>query len=673
MKEDVILEEVDVSSGESSTKVTTSYTSDNIKVLEGLEAVRLRPGMYIGTTSVKGLHHLIWEIVDNGIDEALAGYCTEIVIILNNDGSVTVKDNGRGIPTGIVKGSNLSGVETAYTKLHAGGKFGEGGGYKVAGGLHGVGASVVNALSEYCEVTVERDGKKHFVRFENGGHILEHLKVIGDSDNHGTTVRFKPDATIFAETQVFDYDTIKDRMRVSAYLNRGITITIKDEREGQEQEDTFYYEGGIKDFVAFINQNRKPISKLDKKDEITCPIFYCEGREKIKTAAEKEVDIEVEIALQYTTEIGGNVYTFCNNISTGDGGTHEIGFRNAILYCLKSYEEEFTKQKDKTEAFTIDDVLEGLYAIVSVKHPDPQYEGQTKGKLGNSEVRTAVYQVLNRNFSRFLKENKKVAELILEKNAQARKARIAARKAKENVRNSAKISTLAGKLSNCSSRNPEECELFIVEGNSAGGSAKDGRDARTQAILPLRGKILNTAKANDARIFANNEIGNMIQAIGAGFAETFDINKIRYHKIIIMTDADVDGSHIRILLLTFFFKYMRELIRNGNIYVAKPPLYCITYQKKKYYAYSDEELDMLKKQLGLKGNYPFQRYKGLGEMDPSQLNETTMDANNRKLIRIRLEDAIEADKIFQDLMGNDVDPRKEFIIKNAKFVKNLDI
>ena len=673
MKEDVILEEVDVSSGESSTKVTTSYTSDNIKVLEGLEAVRLRPGMYIGTTSVKGLHHLVWEIVDNGIDEALAGYCTEIVIVLNNDGSVTVKDNGRGIPTGIVKGSNLSGVETAYTKLHAGGKFGEGGGYKVAGGLHGVGASVVNALSEYCEVTVERDGKKHFVRFENGGHILEHLKVIGDSDNHGTTVRFKPDATIFAETQVFDYDTIKDRMRVSAYLNRGITIIIKDEREGSEQEDKFYYEGGIKDFVAFINQNRKPINKLDKKDTIECPIFYCEGREKIKTAAEKEVDIEVEIALQYTTEIGGNVYTFCNNISTGDGGTHEIGFRNAILYCLKSYEEEFIKQKDKVEPFTVDDVLEGLYAIVSVKHPDPQYEGQTKGKLGNSEVRTAVYQVLNRNFSRFLKENKKIAELIIEKNAQARKARIAARKAKENVRNSAKISTLAGKLSNCSSRNPEECELFIVEGNSAGGSAKDGRDARTQAILPLRGKILNTAKANDQRIFANNEIGNMIQAIGAGFAETFDINKIRYHKIIIMTDADVDGSHIRILLLTFFFKYMRELIRNGNIYVAKPPLYCITYQKKKYYAYSDDELETLKKQLGLKGNYPFQRYKGLGEMDPSQLNETTMDANNRKLIRIRLEDAIEADKIFQDLMGNDVDPRKEFIIKNAKFVKNLDI
>lgn len=673
MKEDVILEEVDVSSGESSTKVTTSYTSDNIKVLEGLEAVRLRPGMYIGTTSVKGLHHLVWEIVDNGIDEALAGYCTEIVIILNNDGSVTVKDNGRGIPTGIVKGSNLSGVETAYTKLHAGGKFGEGGGYKVAGGLHGVGASVVNALSEYCEVTVERDGKKHFVRFENGGHILEHLKVIGDSDNHGTTVRFKPDATIFAETQVFDYDTIKDRMRVSAYLNRGITIIIKDEREGSEQEDKFYYEGGIKDFVAFINQNRKPINKLDKKDTIECPIFYCEGREKIKTAAEKEVDIEVEIALQYTTEIGGNVYTFCNNISTGDGGTHEIGFRNAILYCLKSYEEEFVKQKDKVEPFTVDDVLEGLYAIVSVKHPDPQYEGQTKGKLGNSEVRTAVYQVLNRNFARFLKENKKIAELIIEKNAQARKARIAARKAKENVRNSAKISTLAGKLSNCSSRNPEECELFIVEGNSAGGSAKDGRDARTQAILPLRGKILNTAKANDQRIFANNEIGNMIQAIGAGFAETFDINKIRYHKIIIMTDADVDGSHIRILLLTFFFKYMRELIRNGNIYVAKPPLYCITYQKKKYYAYSDDELETLKKQLGLKGNYPFQRYKGLGEMDPSQLNETTMDANNRKLIRIRLEDAIEADKIFQDLMGNDVDPRKEFIIKNAKFVKNLDI
>lgn len=647
--------------------------NDNIKVLEGLEAVRLRPGMYIGTTSVKGLHHLVWEIVDNGIDEALAGYCTEIVIILNNDGSVTVKDNGRGIPTGIVKGSNLSGVETAYTKLHAGGKFGEGGGYKVAGGLHGVGASVVNALSEYCEVTVERDGKKHFVRFENGGHILEHLKVIGDSDNHGTTVRFKPDATIFAETQVFDYDTIKDRMRVSAYLNRGITIIIKDEREGSEQEDKFYYEGGIKDFVAFINQNRKPINKLDKKDTIECPIFYCEGREKIKTAAEKEVDIEVEIALQYTTEIGGNVYTFCNNISTGDGGTHEIGFRNAILYCLKSYEEEFIKQKDKVEPFTVDDVLEGLYAIVSVKHPDPQYEGQTKGKLGNSEVRTAVYQVLNRNFARFLKENKKIAELIIEKNAQARKARIAARKAKENVRNSAKISTLAGKLSNCSSRNPEECELFIVEGNSAGGSAKDGRDARTQAILPLRGKILNTAKANDQRIFANNEIGNMIQAIGAGFAETFDINKIRYHKIIIMTDADVDGSHIRILLLTFFFKYMRELIRNGNIYVAKPPLYCITYQKKKYYAYSDDELETLKKQLGLKGNYPFQRYKGLGEMDPSQLNETTMDANNRKLIRIRLEDAIEADKIFQDLMGNDVDPRKEFIIKNAKFVKNLDI
>ena len=376
----------------------SNYGAANITVLEGLEAVRKRPGMYIATTSSKGLHHLVWEIVDNAIDEALAGFCNLITITITKENEIIVTDNGRGIPTGIHPKTGISTVETVYTVLHAGGKFGEGGGYKVSGGLHGVGASVVNALSKYLEVTVFKDGKITFVRFENGGHILEHLKVIGDSDNHGTTVRFKPDATIFAETQVFDYDTIKDRMRVSAYLNRGITITIKDEREGQEQEDTFYYEGGIKDFVAFINQNRKPISKLDKKDEITCPIFYCEGREKIKTAAEKEVDIEVEIALQYTTEIGGNVYTFCNNISTGDGGTHEIGFRNAILYCLKSYEEEFTKQKDKTEAFTIDDVLEGLYAIVSVKHPDPQYEGQTKGKLGNSEVRTAVYQVLNRNY-----------------------------------------------------------------------------------------------------------------------------------------------------------------------------------------------------------------------------------------------------------------------------------
>lgn len=673
MKEDVILKETDNFNERAYEKVETEYTSDSIKVLEGLEAVRLRPGMYIGTTSVRGLHHLVWEIVDNGIDEALAGYCTHIEVIIHKDNSITVSDNGRGIPTGIVKGKGLSGVETAYTVLHAGGKFGEGGGYKVSGGLHGVGASVVNALSEYCEVTVERDGKKYFVRFENGGHIVEHLKVIGDSLNHGTSVTFKPDATIFSETQVFDYDTIKDRLRISAYLNKGISITLKDERDGQEQQETFCYEGGLKDFVTFLNANKTPIYKVDKKETISCPVFYCEGRELIRTSSDKDIDIEVEIALQYTTDYSGNVYTFCNNISTVDGGTHEIGFRNALLNNIKNYEENYIKTKEKNEAFTIDDCIEGLYAVVSVKHPDPQYEGQTKGKLGNSEVRTAVYQVMNRNFERFLSENKKVAELIIERIAQSRKARVASRKAKENARSGQKLSTLAGKLSNCSSRNPEECELFIVEGNSAGGSAKDGRDARTQAVLPLRGKILNTAKANDSRIFANNEVCNLIQAIGAGFAETFDINKIKFHKIIIMTDADVDGSHIRILLLTFFFKYMRELIRNGNIYAAQPPLYCVTYQKKKYYAYNDQELEQIKAQLNLKGNYPFQRYKGLGEMDPSQLNETTMDKNNRKLIRITLEDAIEADKIFSDLMGTEVEPRKEFITKNAKFVKNLDI
>ena len=674
-EEQLKLTDVDVSNEREREKASESYSGKDMTVLEGLQAVRIRPGMYIGSTGFTGLHHLVWEICDNAIDEALAGYCTKILVEINADGSLSVTDNGRGIPVDKVEKSGLSGVETAFTILHAGGKFGDNNIYKVSGGLHGVGASVVNALSKWCEVEVYRDGGKYFVRFENGGHIVEPLKRIGDSDLRGSKVSFMPDSEIFRETITFDYDTIKDRLRMMAYLNKGITITLKDSRPGQEKEEVFYNEGGIKDFVTYLNKTKLPYSEKVKKDIVSCPIIYTEGAEEVTIAKDKKIRIYVEVCLQYTTDYTSRIFSFCNNIQTIDGGTHEVGFRNALLNAINEYDRNFIKSKDRDKdgSFTIDDCIEGVTAIISVKHPDPQYEGQTKSKLGNSEIRPAVYQVTKKCFDRFLIENKKVAEILIHKIEQAQRARLRAKKARDEARNNNKLATLAGKLSNCSSKNPAECELFIVEGNSAGGSAKNGRDAKTQAILPLRGKILNTAKANESRIFANNEIANMIQAIGAGFGPDFDINKIRYHKIIIMTDADVDGSHIRILLLTFFFNFMRDLIINGNVYVAQPPLYCVTYQKKKYYAYNDDELELIKKQLNLKGNYPFQRYKGLGEMDASQLSETTMDPNNRKLIRVTLSDALEADKVFQDLMGDEVEPRKEFIIKNAKFVENLDI
>ena len=636
-------------------KANQQYTSDNIQVLEGLEAVRKRPGMYIGTTSSRGLHHLVWEIVDNAIDESLAGYCDTIRVNITPDNSIVVEDNGRGIPVDTHKKTGISTVETVYSVLHAGGKFGEGGGYKVSGGLHGVGGSVVNALSSKFEAWVAREGKLHYILFENGGKCVEHLHVIGETSKRGTTVKFKPDPTIFTETTEFNYETMRDRIRQLAFLNKGLRIILKDERT--EKEESFLYEGGLKEYVVFLNQNRTAIHQN---------VVYVEGEAN---------GIEVEVAAQYNDSYQQSIYSFCNNIHTHEGGTHEEGFRMSLTRVINNYARNNKFLRDNDENFSQDDVREGLTAIISVKHPNPQYEGQTKTKLGNSEVRGVVSKIFAEQLERFLLENPDQAKIIMEKVLLAAKARVAAKKARELTRKSvlSTFNTLPGKLADCSSRDASKSEVFIVEGDSAGGSAKQGRNREFQAILPLRGKILNVEKARTEKVFDNQEIGTMITAFGTGVGADFDIEKLRYHKIIIMTDADVDGSHIRILLLTFFFKYMRELIRNGNIYVAKPPLYCITYQKKKYYAYSDDELETLKKQLGLKGNYPFQRYKGLGEMDPSQLNETTMDANNRKLIRIRLEDAIEADKIFQDLMGNDVDPRKEFIIKNAKFVKNLDI
>lgn len=666
-------QEVDLETEKGKTHGDATYNADSITVLDGLEAVRIRPGMYIGTTSVEGLHHLVWEICDNAIDEALAGFATRITITLNNDGSVTIKDNGRGIPTDIVDKSGVSGVETAYTTLHAGGKFGDGNGYKVAGGLHGVGASVVNALSEYVEVVVERDGNKHYVRFENGGHTVAPLHIVGTSTNRGTTVTFKPDKKIFMETQTFDFDKIKERMRTTAYLEKGLEIVLKDEREGYTNETvTFKQDGGLKDFVGYLNKGKTPISQTIKKDFVECPIFVCESAEETTLPNDKKVTIMIDVALQYTNDFNNRIYSFCNNISTAEGGTHEVGLKSAIHRAIVDYDKEFikAKEREKDGAFIQDDVLEGLTAVIAVKHPDPQYEGQTKSKLGNSEIRSAVYQSVKKYFSKFLQENKKIAETIIAKVVQAQKIRIRQKNSLDNYRKEGKLSTLAGKLSNCSSRNPEECELFIVEGNSAGGSAKDGRDAKTQAILPLRGKILNTQKAGLDRLFKNAEIGNMIAAIGGGFAETFDIEKIKFHKVIIMTDADVDGSHIRILLLTFFYKFMKELIKNGNIYVAQPPLYCVN---KKYYAYSDAELEDIKEHLGANARLSIQRYKGLGEMDASQLRETTMDKENRKLIRVTLQDAMEADKIFEDLMGDEVEPRREFIEKNAVFVKNLDV
>ena len=646
-------------------KADASYTATNIQVLEGLEAVRKRPGMYIGTTAGPGLHHLVWEIVDNAIDEALAGYCTEVKVTINPGETITVVDNGRGIPVDIVGKTGLSGVETVYTVLHAGGKFGEGGGYKVSGGLHGVGASVVNALSSWLEVEVHKNGGIYKMRFENGGHPTGRLQQVGKCEDTGTKVTFKPDPTIFVETTTYDYITIRDRLRQVAYLNRGITIKVTDARGEQPVTESFCYKGGIKEYVQFINHNKVPLFE---------EVIYCEGSEPIELASGSVSHVYAEVAMQYNDGYSKNVYSFCNNVHTHEGGTHEEGLRLALTRVVNAYARDNKFLKDNEDNLTYDDICEGLTAIVSVKHPNPQFEGQTKTKLGNFEVRKILSGIVGDQLNRFLMENPKTAKVIMEKIVMAANARLAARKARDSMRKGGlELTTLPGKLADCSSKDPSKCELYIVEGNSAGGSAKNGRDREIQAILPLRGKILNVEKAQAKRIFANAEIGNMIQAIGGGIDPDFDLSKIRYHKIVIMTDADVDGSHIRILLLTFFYRFMRPLIENGYIYIAQPPLYKVAYHGKDYYAYTDEQLEVLKKQLNLKPGYPFQRYKGLGEMDAEQLWETTMDPKNRKMLRVTLDDAIAAEQVFTDLMGDNVDPRKEFIHSNAKFVKNLDI
>lgn len=633
------------------------YTGDNIQVLEGLEAVRKRPGMYIGTTSSTGLHHLVWEIVDNSIDEALAGYCKRIIVTINPDNSVTVKDDGRGIPVDVVKKTGVSAVETVYTVLHAGGKFGEGGGYKISGGLHGVGASVVNALSTWLEVEVHKEGGAYFMRFENGGHVKEHLKRIGDADDTGTIVTFKPDDTIFTETTVYDYEVICTRLQQMAFLNRGIEIVAIDARTEENETKTYKYDGGIKEYVTFLTQGKTPIFN---------DVIYCGGIDS---------GIAVEVALQYNEGYASNVYSYCNNINTHEGGTHEEGFRLALTRVINNYARSTKMLKDNDDNLTSDDVREGIVAIISVKHPNPQYEGQTKTKLGNSEVRKIVSSIMGEQLERYLQENPKVAKVIVEKAQLAGNARIAAKNARDTARRKSalELTSLPGKLADCSSKDPSICELFIVEGNSAGGSAKNGRNRETQAILPLRGKILNVEKAQQKRIFANAEIGNMIIAIGGGYGSEFDVSKIRYHKIVIMTDADVDGSHIQILLLTFFYRFMKPLIEQGYVYIARSPLYRVNYRQKFYYAFNDDQLEMIKSKLPANARPEIQRYKGLGEMDDSQLWETTMDPERRKMYRVTLDDAIEADRTFDMLMGDDVEPRKEFIKKHAKFVKNLDI
>lgn len=638
-------------------RASEDYTEKNIQVLEGLEAVRKRPGMYIGTTSSPGLHHLVWEIVDNAIDEALAGFCTTVKVTINAGNTITVEDDGRGIPVGIVGKTGVSAVETVYTVLHAGGKFGEGGGYKVSGGLHGVGASVVNALSEWLEVVVHKEGGIYKMRFTNGGRVEKHLERIGNATDTGTKVTFKPDPTIFVETTEFDFDIIHDRLRQMAFLNRGVKIVVRDERVIDPVQVTFHYEGGIVEYVRYLNQNKIGIME---------EVVYCEGI---------ETGISIEVAMQYNEGYSSNVYSFCNNINTHEGGTHEEGFRMAITRVINTYGRANKFLKENDESLTNDDVREGLTAIVSVKHPNPQYEGQTKTKLGNSEVRKIISNIVGDQFSRFLAEQPKLAKVIMDKVLLAANARVAARNAREATRRKGAldITSLPGKLSDCASKDASKCEIYIVEGNSAGGSAKNGRDRETQAILPLRGKILNVEKAQTKRIFANAEIGNMIIAIGGGFGNEFDVSKIRYHKVVIMTDADVDGSHIRILLLTFFYRYMRPLIEEGYVYIAQPPLFKVSYRQKHYYCYNDDQLEILKSRMPAGAKLDIQRYKGLGEMDAEQLWETTMDPASRKMMRVTLNDAIEADMVFDSLMGEKVEPRKEFINKYAKFVKNLDV
>ena len=635
-------------------KVQQSYDADQIQVLEGLEAVRKRPGMYIGSTSSKGLHHLVWEIVDNSIDEALAGFCTDINITIEKDNWIRVEDNGRGIPVDIQEKMGMPAVEVIMTVLHAGGKFG-GGGYKVSGGLHGVGASVVNALSVETIVQVHRDGKIHEIKFERGTTVQK-LKVIGETDHTGTTTRFKADEEIFKETTEYEYDILATRVRELAYLNRGIRINIADEREGKERSESFYFEGGIREYVEHLNANKNGIHQ-------TIDVF-----------GEKD-GISVEIAMQYNEGFASTIMSFANNINTYEGGTHESGFKTALTRVINDYARKANLIKENDTNLTGEDVREGLTAIVSVKHPDPQFEGQTKTKLGNSEVSQITNQLFSEGFERFLLENPSVARQIVEKGTMAARARVAAKKAREFTRRKSalEVSSLPGKLADCSSTKPSESEIYIVEGDSAGGSAKSGRDRHFQAILPLRGKILNVEKARLDRILSNAEIRAMITAFGTGIGEEFNLDKARYHKIIIMTDADVDGAHIRVLLLTFFFRFMRPLIEAGYVYAAKPPLYQVKQGKHVEYCYSDKELEEILGRLSSVPKPNVQRYKGLGEMNAEQLWDTTMDPEHRTLIRVELDDAIEADRIFDQLMGDEVAPRRDFIEENAVYVQDLDI
>ncbi|GAW93644.1 DNA topoisomerase (ATP-hydrolyzing) subunit B [Calderihabitans maritimus] len=632
-------------------KVDVEYNASQIQVLEGLEAVRRRPGMYIGSTGTRGLHHLVYEIVDNSIDEALAGYCDRIKVIIHQDNSVTVIDNGRGIPVDIHEKTGKPAVEVALTMLHAGGKFG-GNGYKVAGGLHGVGLSVVNALSEWLEVKVKRNGKVYHQRYERG-QVVSDLRIVGESKGTGTQITFKPDQEIFEET-VFNYEILSNRLRELSFLNRGLKITLEDERTGYKE--VFYHNAGIVNFIKHLNKNKNPIHNK---------VIYIE--------AEKE-EVQVEVAMQYHDGYIETIFSYANNIHTSEGGTHEAGFKTALTRVVNDYARRHNLLKENNNNLTGEDIREGLTAIISIKVKEPQFEGQTKTKLGNTEVRGIVDSIVTEGLGNFLEENPSIAKKIVEKAIHAARAREAARRARELTRRKSalEVTSLPGKLADCSIKDPAYAELFLVEGDSAGGSAKQGRDRKFQAILPLRGKILNVEKARLDKILNNEEIRAMITALGTGIADDFDIMKARYHKIIIMTDADVDGAHIRTLLLTFFYRYMRKLVEAGYVYIAQPPLYKISKGKKEYYAYSDEELDRILSELG-RDNYSIQRYKGLGEMNPEQLWETTMNPETRTIYRVTMEDAVKADEIFSILMGDKVEPRREFIKTHAKEVRNLDV